>query len=357
MGRNFHIVAKQILKNARQLDIDSENMWQKERELIDIKNDMHFSSSNSSYVFLVKMSLDILSRALHNEGNIVNKYGIDLELIANTYLETEAYLLGNTIEQSKYASTISRLLKERNTPMVESDAFREAGEYGGNQGRAREIASDDAEFKEAYEWIKQIYPELTEEEAKAMLKAAAENGCGYVTMCNSIFQEFAGKEDEFEKIFGFPYYDEDGNVNHERLFIEMYTTTYRDGINIGEDGYPKGTKPESRMEVLNNFLKDKDITATSTQNVELTPENVEQYTSEGKYILIGAHEDGTLLKRGEMLYNMDGTEYGTLSKHCMMVTGVTDDGKIIVSSWGKEYYLEMSEMDDNETYMVIEYDY
>ncbi|WP_035767393.1 hypothetical protein [Butyrivibrio sp. NC2002] len=357
MGKQFYIDTKQVLNNAKQLDADSEHLWQKEREVLEVKNDMHLSLSNCLYIFQVKLVLDILARALHKEANLVNRYGIDLELIANTYLETEARLTGNTTKQSKYAKEISRLLKERNTSMVESDVFREDGEYGGDQGRVREIAGNDAEFKEAYEWIKKIYPGLTEEEAKAMLDYATQKGCGYVAMCNSIFQEFAGKEDEFEKIFGFPYYDENGNVNHERLFIEMYTTAYRDGINIGKDGYPQGTGPESRMDILNNYLKDKNITATSTQNVKMTPEDIEKYTRNGKYVLIGAHPDGPNGTDEEMLYNMDGSEYGPIGAHCMMVTGVTDDGKIIVSSWGREYYLEMSEMDDNETYMVIEYDY
>ena len=66
-------------------------------------------------------------------------------------------------------------------------------------------------------------------------------------------------------------------------------------------------------------------------------------------------------EHGYTLYNMDGTKYGVLSEsakelmemygfstedrdnyHAMLGVDETSDGRIIVSSWGRKYILELS---------------
>ena len=39
----------------------------------------------------------------------------------------------------------------------------------------------------------------------------------------------------------------------------------------------------------------------------------------------------------------------------MTVTGVTDDGRYIVSSWGDKYYIPASEVDAGDTFMTFNY--
>ena len=46
------------------------------------------------------------------------------------------------------------------------------------------------------------------------------------------------------------------------------------------------------------------------------------------------------------LYNEDGSKYRSdVGGHWMTITGVTDDGRYIVSSWGKKLYLKPDELD------------
>lgn len=54
----------------------------------------------------------------------------------------------------------------------------------------------------------------------------ANSGCGYISIVNSVFQTFEGKEKEFEEIFGFPMYiiNEDNSIdfNYEILTLKLF---------------------------------------------------------------------------------------------------------------------------------------
>ena len=52
-----------------------------------------------------------------------------------------------------------------------------------------------------------------------ILREYAQEGCGYVAFANAIFKEYEGREAEFEKKFGFPMKDENGDLN---LYASRY---------------------------------------------------------------------------------------------------------------------------------------
>jgi len=58
--------------------------------------------------------------------------------------------------------------------------------------------------------------------------------------------------------------------------------------------------------------------------------------------------------RGATIYRADGAYQQYLSGHTMVVTGVAEDGRLIVSSWGEKYYLDPSE--GRQIYLVHEYE-
>ena len=70
--------------------------------------------------------------------------------------------------------------------------------------------------------------------------------------------------------------------------------------------------------------------------------------NESKQIMICA--------KGYDLYDMDGNlhrENG--GSHGMYITGIRSDGKFIVSSWGQEYILDLSNVENNIWYVTIDY--
>ena len=381
MSGRFSIAAENVINEGKKLDKISEKMSQKRLALIDAMNDL---PDSNGYIILKEVAKE-RAENLKTESCKINNLGLGLELIGNAYLLTEDRISNKGRNSSKYRMEIARIRAEMGTTMMESDAYIEGDEgyYGGNQMNFVKALEDlehgdDRLFKKYYGWMKEIYPDLTEEEAKDMLYHMTTDvpsdrdriddiirmegdagltgvGCGYVAICNTIFQEYAGREDEFKRVFGFDYYDEDGHVNHDRMVIEIYTMAKKEGIGLNENGFPDGTNSESREDLLTAYLEEKgfdpdkmDEYYTYEDVDNLTAEDMKQYIEDGKQVIIGVHE--------EKLYNMDGSPAERLDAHAMTVTGYTDDGKIIVSSWGTEYYMNADDMDGNETYTVIDYD-
>lgn len=71
--------------------------------------------------------------------------------------------------------------------------------------------------------VRKYYPGFSEDEVKDYLTKLQLEGCGYVTMINTIFNQFVGKEEEFEKTFGFSIYDENGELNYDAMVTDFYS--------------------------------------------------------------------------------------------------------------------------------------
>ena len=96
-------------------------------------------------------------------------------------------------------------------------------QYGGNQRVFREknqILLKDPAIRRI---IKNYYPKATLEDMEAILFSLCNVGCGYTAVINTIFAQYAGREEEFQRTFGFPMYqqDRDGKVdfNYEYLIL------------------------------------------------------------------------------------------------------------------------------------------
>jgi len=143
----------------------------------------------------------------------------------------------------------------------------------------------------------------------------------------------AGRPDEFERIFGFPLYkvESDGTVvfNFEYVAIDIYNGSG----NVGKDSNSK-----SRRKILEDYLGDRGVSVNITNS---------QYTAKGDLdSLEEALKAGQVIlrQRPTILYNMDGTLYhDTVGGHAITVTGVTEDGNLIVSSWGGQYLVKPSD--------------
>jgi hypothetical protein len=68
----------------------------------------------------------------------------------------------------------------------------------------------------------------------------------------------------------------------------------------------------------------------------VSPENIDTLLYDGKQVIIH-YWDGNI-------YPADGGKAHPITAHDMVITGVTEDGKYIVSSWGYKYYLDPKEV-------------
>ena len=217
--------------------------------------------------------------------------------------------------------------------------------------------------------LKKLFPNASMEEYVSYLEKICNTGCGYVAFANSVFKSFEGKEKQFENIFGYPMYRENSGkkyYNTYRLAFDAFNYIWAeasdytleqivygdDNINennnnpvqLGSDG--GGGTWDSMQYLFKDFMKEKynfDIKVEVDRDVSADDLNtkIEEYSKIGYNVVAGT--------KGYNLYDMDDTlSYSNGGGHAMSVTNVTDDGNIIVSTWGNSYVLDVSDVESND---------
>ena len=159
-------------------------------------------------------------------------------------------------------------------------------------------------------------------------------------MANVVFQYYLGREEEFEKDFGYPMYY-NGDLNYDAMIVDIYS---RYSVN------ESGTGPADRKRILEDLLGQRGISVTVDTKQKLTTDSIASYLSDGNQVLVRVH-DGNLYTKdadGNLVVKQ------ALTAHSMEVTGVTDDGLLIVSSWGGKYYVKPDEIINNKT--LVDYE-
>ena len=258
-----------------------------------------------------------------------------------------------------------------------------------------------------YEFIRQHpgYENLTDEQIQKLLEDYTGGGCGWVADANTLYAEFEGREDEFEKIFGFPMYDKNGEYNYDMLAIDYYLETknkfyigdndvegadalansiynyydenqaefkqkygidlYDQNGNLTNDAWNKieaerdamidqaeangsdvvvydkdqvGTVADERSNRMNHYLRERGIDSYSYRDATHdSPADIQQSLDNGQTPTIEAIDFN--------LYDENGNKVNSkpIGCHAMVITGVTPDGKYIVSSWGERYIFDPNE--------------
>lgn len=240
------------------------------------------------------------------------------------------------------------------------------GHYGGDQGAP--YSASRKEKQEYYDIIQKNNPdvELSSEELDQYLYRLNSEGCGYVALVNTIFCYYADDPEGFEKSFGYSMYDDNGQLNYSKLLVDLYSrmdnrdengkfNEYKD-YNSETDG-PKedynyltdtsgsGSSQYVREYYLEKFMEEHGVDVNVKTDVTVTADNYEDIIKSGKQVII-AFRNGYLYNMDGTIYDMDRTKPGDQpldGGHAMTVTGVTDDGKLIVSSWGNQYYIDPNE--------------
>lgn len=195
------------------------------------------------------------------------------------------------------------------------------------------------------------YEDYSDEEIGKLLKKLDSEGCGYVAFANIIADEYRGKEAEFESKFGFPLFLQNAvgtaYVNYNQLIMDLYCASdnrRKDGsYDAGEDisaTSGTGTTPESREYRFERYMAENGADV-EINNIECSTEDVfekcKEEAGKGNRMIISTCPVRLEDAEGEPAH-MDGG-------HAMMVTGLEDDGRIEVSSWGSKYYITPEDPD------------
>lgn len=297
-----------------------------------------------------------LSKNISNIENDVFAYAKCLNDVVNCYTETERLLSSNlvatpnsdgteTASGKKRGSWYSGLVnwvqnlfpKKKNyyVDVNKSIVFDEIGEYGGDQGGPEYATGKERE--QLYKLVRKYYPNMSDGEIALFLHKLNTEGCGYVAIINTIFASYQGREAEFKKTFGFSMYGANGDLNYNRLLLDFYLAT--DNRNAwGYDSYEdpsdekgKGTDCYSRKYRTHLYLDSKNVHVSIKNDVEVTKDNFSDFNK--GYIIVSYHNGNLYRADGSIAQYIDGG-------HAMVITGVTQDGRYVVSSWGEQYFLD-----------------
>lgn len=227
---------------------------------------------------------------------------------------------------------------------IDSIVFDDEGSYGGDQGAPQFIWLK-KNRDELYETVRKYYPRMTDEEIRQYLIKLNSEGCGYVAIVNTILAAYEGKSDEFERTFGFPMYAADGDLNYNQLLVDFYSATDNHNKILFWDVTSKiedideisgrGTTPASQKYRAKLYLRQKGVDVKIKTSQIITIKNFEEI-SHKKYIVINYHYGNLRKADGSIYQYIDGG-------HSMVVTGITEDGRFIVSSWGEKLYIDPNE--------------
>lgn len=355
-----------------------------------------FSSLNSKLEDY-SQNIKTVSKDLIKSAEVLNK-------IANVYEKTEKNIVGSRSDGVEIPD--ANIYKDYDNKTKVFDDDDDNGSYGADQGDMyynksgfdfwifRWFEDEDLfDFVNSYD----KYKDYSDDDIEKLMLEINENGCGYAAIVNNIYTMYDGREDEFEKVFGFPMYDENGEANYNYLMVDLYANTqgvykvdtYDDKLNfaidvareyIGKEDKFKAefgcdfdgkTVSEEMINSIVNKYKDGDyaycdIKGISTNNFDdryltylemkgleggaelISPEDndvstkqVNEYIDNGKNVNIAVENFN--------LYNEDGSlAHKDVDYHWMTVTDVTEYGKYVVSSWGERFIFDPSEKKPNK---------
>ena len=298
---------------------------------------------------------------------------------------------------------------ENTTLVAAGDPFDDEGKYGGNQSGPDKglnlfgwvIWKDD----DLYDFVRKHpgYENYTDSQIHKLLSDLENGGCSYVAAVNAIFNSFKGREDEFEKTFGFPMCAENGDLNYDLLIVDYfletndkvffdspngldayattkvnyykehedeyealygeslydsdgklsknwYTNCFNEAVALYNSGatYAEididGATTTSVINKMDHYCQEHGLSMT-TYNItgdQMSNEDI-QYAIDHGYTVVFAAENFELQYKNGFKYNF-GIDIGG---HEMTITGIDDEGRYIVSTWGEKLYLDLEDNSDD----------
>ena len=206
--------------------------------------------------------------------------------------------------------------------------------YGSDQGAAAH--ENMARQQELYDiYLRNGGTPMNSTEFRSYLSVMNEHGCAYAALANTMMgymvETYSGRESEFEREFGYPLMV-DGHPNYEAVIVDLYSHGGRAG----------GTSlsANTARDLAQEYARAHDIPIHREVTDGVTPQNVDERLRRGEDVTIH-YFDGVIHP-----YDNPSSNH-PISAHAMTITGVTEDGKYIVSSWGNRYILDPNEVITN----------
>ncbi len=267
-----------------------------------------------------------------------------------------------------------------------TDIFRKYSEYGANQNAVRRLAINPLANPKLYNKmiakVQEYYPFLSAANAAKLLRGIDVTGvCSYATAINELLVYYDGREAQFKSDFGMDLYRvENGQkiVNTELILTDLYCFANQNNNNLisFENGkykieddskqfFMSGLYFRNTM-LLNKWLQSKGVQAkwdskiyysnydpikTGEMDISSLQDKIIESLASGKTVALDAHtKNPKIFEFGFYPTNPKfspqfSTGFGPDGGgHSVLVTGIAENGDLIVSSWGKEHTMKLSEL-------------
>jgi hypothetical protein len=240
------------------------------------------------------------------------------------------------------------------------DVFDSIGSYGGNQ---MSMDTSDQEYLSSI--VKKYFPNLTDSQIKNLLYNATGTCWDYASI-NTLLEKYKDDPKGFQKKFGVPLMaGDDFNFNGIALTYLCWVLKHHpdsDQFNLknlvkihkDKNGQPiqygAGATEPQICQYWPQFCKDHGVKVDSEAGYAVSVVNNKWVFNQGSSKLWDVTpknwakkaKGGTIIlsMSPTILYNLDGSlACNVQGGHAVDITGVTDSGDFIVSSWGKEYLI------------------
>jgi len=275
-------------------------------------------------------------------------------------------VFGSQIDNAHYLESLSRM-------KLDTSSFIDALNNNRGNYTARDVYKliDFINSSDVIQLVKNNYPGMSEVEAIRFLYlvegyTGSRGICNYAAAVNMIFQKYMGNEMEFERTFGYPMYtlNNEGKkvLNDRMLIVDMYSIINRDKLVKKINGKYEIVETNSeylnlasgnkqnygkfKLDYLKEFIDAKGIKlglketfyySSSLRNISWNKDlvlKIKDSLEKGENINVTA--------AGFDLLDLNGKIARTnIGSHIMTVVGITNDGKLIVDSWGRELLLDL----------------
>ncbi|MDR2538536.1 MAG: hypothetical protein LBC43_02700 [Bifidobacteriaceae bacterium] len=349
--------AESALASQAQLETDSDSNQLKSSYQ---QLQQSFESFTLSRALVYRDEVTQLSLELPPVFNQIGQYGGNQsgpKRLAQKVSALESAIGADNVGSSNVAADFS---SSRSTS-GETDSGLADGTRGSSGGAGGTVINSLSRY-ERIQWdsiktiVKKYHPDFTNAEIVSFLEKLSSEGCGYVAIANSIFSAFRNNPVSFEQTFGFEMWTENESditvFNFDLLLVDLYSATDNHRPTLGkffqiEDtvddtwdniaeffaGSGSGLMPPAVEYQLGLYAEQNGLKSEvkTLWGVATSATNYLKYKDQGEVAICVSN--AMLMQNGKVV--------DQCGPHYMTVTGVEGD-KLVVSSWGKKYVLDMS---------------